>query len=183
MQTLAEVKKKMEAALTHLGEEYKQIRTGRSHPGLVENIMVTAYGSQTPLKGLASISTPDPKSILVSPWDKSVVKDIEKALQSSQLGITPSVVGTDIRLVIPDLTQERRDELTKVVHTKAEEARVSLRTIREEYMHSVKADVDSKAVSEDELARAKKEIQTVIDGMNKKIEELADAKIEQITTV
>lgn len=181
--TLAELKKKMEAALTHFAHELQQVRTGRAHPAIVEDLVVLAYGTQTPLKGLASISTPEPRTILISPWDKSVVKDIEKAIQISKLGLNPAVVGTDIRLTLPDLTQERRDELAKLVATKAEEARVSLRTLREEYLHAVKAQVEAKTVSEDALTRAKKEVQTVIDDMNKKIEEQSEAKVEQIKTV
>lgn len=183
MTNLTDLKKKMEEALTHFGEELKKLRTGRAHPGIVEGLEVMAYGSKTPLKGLASISTPDPRTILISPWDKGVVKDIEKAIQISNLGLSPAVVGTDIRLTLPQLTAERREELVKLVSTEAEKTRVSLRTLREEYLHGVKDAVESKTASEDELSRAKKEVQTVIDEMNKKVEEQAEAKSEQIRTV
>lgn len=181
--TIAELKKNMEAVLAHFKEELSKVRTGRSNPAMVENLEVLAYGNQTPLKGLASISTPDPRTILISPWDKSIVKDIEKAIIASPLGLNPAVVGTDIRLTLPDLTAERREELAKVVSTKAEDARVSLRNAREDYLSFVKQSVEDDNASEDDVTRAKKEVQAIIDDMNKQIEELAESKTEQIKTL
>ena len=174
---------KMNEVVEHLSGELQQIRTGRAQPSLVENLLVEAYGSMTPLKGVASISTPEPRAILISPWDKGLTKAIEKAIQSSDLGLNPTVTSEQIRLNIPELTAERREELIKVIHTKEEAARVSLRNIREEFLKGIKQDVADKKSSEDELERAKKEAQTVIDAHNKKIEDLVEKKSEQIRTI
>ena len=180
--TIDELKQKMQAAVDHLGEELKHVRTGRAHPAIVENLPVEAYGSMQPLKGLASISTPEARQILISPWDKSVVKDIEKAIQKSDLGLSPAVVGTDIRLVLPDLTEERREELVTMINGKAEQTRVTLRTLREEYLKSVKAEADGGG-SEDDVTRAKKEVQSLIDGFNEEVEKITEAKAQQIRAV
>ncbi|MFH0830745.1 MAG: ribosome recycling factor [Parcubacteria group bacterium] len=183
MQLSVELRKKMEAVLAHLSGLLKQVRTGRAHPGIVEGLVVEAYGSQNPLKGLASISTPDPHTILISPWDKGLVKDIEKAILTSKLGLSPAVVGSDIRLKLPDLTAERREELVKLINTEAEQTRVALRTLREEFLKEKKAAVEAKTASEDELTRAKKEVQVLIDEMNNKVELLVKDKTQQIRTV
>ncbi|MDP2587582.1 MAG: ribosome recycling factor [bacterium] len=181
--TLDELKTKMKAATSHLSDELGKVRTGRAHPGIVEDLSVEAYGSPTPLKGLASISTPEPRQILISPWDKGVVKDIEKAIQKSDLGLSPTVVGTDIRLVLPDLTEERREELVVMIQSKAEQARVTLRNLREDYLKAVKANVEQGGASEDDIAHAKKEAQVVIDESNTEIDRIVETKVEQIRTV
>jgi ribosome recycling factor len=177
------LEKKMNEVVEHLNGELQQIRTGRAQPSLVENLSVEAYGSMTPLKGVASISTPEPRVILISPWDKGLTKAIEKAVQSSDLGLNPTVTGEQVRLNIPELTAERREELIKMINSKAEAARVSLRNIREDFLKQVKQDVADKKSSEDELDRSKKEAQTVIDAHNKSIEELVEKKAEQIRTI
>jgi ribosome recycling factor len=183
MSANAMLEKKMNEVVEHLNGELQQIRTGRAQPSLVENLSVEAYGSMTPLKGVASISTPEPRVILISPWDKGLTKAIEKAVQNSDLGLNPTVTGEQVRLNIPELTAERREELIKVINTKAEASRVSLRNIREDFLKQVKQDVADKKSSEDELDRAKKEAQTVIDAHNKSIEELVEKKAEQIRTI
>jgi ribosome recycling factor len=177
------LEKKMNEVVEHLNGELQQIRTGRAQPSLVENLSVEAYGSMTPLKGVASISTPEPRVILISPWDKGLTKAIEKAVQTSDLGLNPTVTSEQVRLNIPELTAERREELIKVINTKAEAARVSLRNIREDFLKQIKQDVADKKSSEDELDRSKKEAQTVIDAHNKSIEELVEKKSEQIRTI
>jgi ribosome recycling factor len=178
-----EAEKSMRDAVAHFSDELRQIRTGRAHPGLVEDLPVEAYGSVQPLKGLASVSTPEARVIQISPWDKSIVKAIEKAIQNSKLGLNPTVQGEQIRLRLPDLTAERREELVKMVTTKAEAARVVLRNIRESFLKSIKDDVAAKIASQDALDRGKKEIQSIIDAMNQEIEKLVDAKSTEIRSV
>lgn len=181
--TLADAEFKMRESLTHLGQELQQVRTGRAQPGLVEELPVEAYGSMQPLKGLASVAVPEPRQLLISPWDKSLVKAIEKAVQTSNLGLNPSVTGDAIRLTLPELTAERREELTKVVKTKAEETRVGLRATREEYLKSVKADVDAGKQGEDALERGKKQVQDLIDKMNAEVEKHVEQKAKQLQSV
>jgi len=181
--TLADAEKTMRASLSHLSEELKQVRTGRAQPGLVEELPVEAYGTVQPLKGLASVAVPEPRQLLITPWDKSTLKAIEKAVQSSDLGLTPTVTGDAVRLTLPELTAERREELTKVVKTKAEETRVSLRSIREDYLKAVKADVEAGKVGEDANDRAKKQVQDLIDKMNAEVEQLVEQKSTQLKTV
>lgn len=180
---LKTLEEKMHQAVQHFSQELNQIRTGRAHPGLVENIMVEAYGTRTPIKGLASVSTPEPRVILISPWDKSQIPGIEKAIQQSGLGLNPTPSGDQIRLALPELTVERRAELSKLVNTNAEKVRVGLRNVREEYLKEIKADVTAKKVSEDELEHAKKEVQKVIDKENQAIQDIVDKKIKLITEV
>lgn len=181
--TLADAEKTMRAALSHFGEELKQIRTGRAQPGLVEELPVEAYGTMQPLKALASVAVPEPRQLLISPWDKSTLKAIEKAVQTSDLGLTPTVTSDAVRLTLPELTAERREELTKVVKTKAEETRVGLRATREEFLKAVKADVEAGKVGEDANDRAKKQVQDLIDKMNAEVEQLVEQKSTQLKTV
>ncbi|MFO0702585.1 MAG: ribosome recycling factor [Candidatus Andersenbacteria bacterium] len=181
--TLADAETTMRDALAHFKDELAKLRTGRAQPGLVEDLPVEAYGTMQPLKGLASVAVPEPRQLLISPWDKSTIKAIEKAIQESDLGLNPTVTGTAIRLTLPELTAERREELTKVVKTKAEETRVGLRTAREAFLKAVKADVDAGTVGEDALERGKKQVQDLIDKMNAEVEQLVAQKSTQLTTI
>lgn len=179
----ADAEKKMQAGMVHFKDELRAVRTGRAQPSLVEDLPVEAYGSMQPLKAIASISIPEPRLIQIQPWDKSLSKAIEKAVQQSDLGLTPTVTGEVIRLALPELTAERREELTKVVNTKAETARIALRNIREEFLKSVKQEVSDGTKSEDEMERAKKEAQQLMDNYNSEIATVVEAKNEQIKTV
>ncbi len=173
----------MQAGLAHFKDELRAVRTGRAQPSLVEDLSVEAYGSMQPLKAIASISIPEPRLIQIQPWDKSLTKAIEKAVQQSDLGLNPTATGEVIRLTLPELTAERREELTKLVGAKAEEARIALRNIREEFLKSVKQEVTDGAKSEDDLERAKKEAQQLMDNYNAEIATVVEAKSEQITTI
>jgi ribosome recycling factor len=180
---LEEVKSKMESAVTHLKEELRQIRTGRAHPALVEDLEVEAYGAPSDIKSVASVSIPEARQILIAPWDKSLIKDIEKAIFQSPLGLNPTIEGEHVRLTLPELTEERRDELAKLVHAKAEDGRVALRNIREDYLRSVKQLVEQGTGSEDDNAKAKKDVQELIDQHNQAIANVAEEKITELKTV
>lgn len=173
----------MREAIAHFGEELAKLRTGRAQPSLVEDVPVEAYGASQPVKAIASVTVPEPRQLLITPWDKANVKAIEKAIQESDLGLNPTVQGTAVRLTLPEMTEERRDELTKVVKTKAEEARVQLRQIREEFLKAVKALVDDAKAGEDELERGKKQVQELIDKMNKDVEDAIERKVEQLKQI
>lgn len=174
---------KTDKALEHLSHEFASVNTGKANPGMVEGIMVDAYGSQMALKEMAAISTPDARTIAVQPWDKSVIKSIEKAILMSNIGITPSVMGDVIRLPLPELTGERRQELVKVVSRQAEEGRVAIRNARRESMDALKKLQKDGEISEDDLKRGEKEIQTKTDDAIKRVNELLAAKEKDLTTV
>lgn len=170
-------------ALEHLRQELATIRTGRANPSIIETLPVECYGGVSPLQEVAAISTPEPRLLLVQPWDPSIVKEIEKALRQSNLGINPVVDGKNIRLPIPPMTEERRTELLKVVNSKAEETRVRLRVAREEAMKQLKADEKSGAQSEDAVAVAMKELQQMVEEKTKDISNLVNQKTEEIITI
>src|SRR2546421_2765364 len=161
MRTLVfdECRDKMRKAVAHLQEEFGGIRTGRATPGLVEKIIVDAYGSEVPLQQLAGISVPEARLLVISPFDKGSMKAIEKAIQNSDLGINPSNDGQVIRLAFPPLTEERRKEMVKVVKHKAEEARVAVRNLRRAARHDLEALEKDSDITTDELDRAEKELE------------------------
>jgi|SRR3989344_3861066 len=173
----------LEKVTEHLKTELSGIRTGRASAGLVETIQVEAYGTTQPLRDLAQISVPEPKQILIQPWDKSVAKDIEKAIQTSPLGVNPVNEGSVLRITLPPLTEERRKELTKVVGSHAEAARIALRNVREAVLKEMKKAEDDGQISEDERFRGQEHLQKKIDEINKKIKELSEAKEKEILTV
>lgn len=180
---LSDFDSKVKKAIAHVKDELAAVRTGRAQPSLVETITAEAYGSKMPLIQLATISTPDTKTIAIDPWDKSLMKDIEKAIQSSPLGLNPSSDGNIIRLRLPDLTGERREELKKVVSTRVETGRVAVRNLREECLKQIKKLEDDSDVSEDESARAKEQLQTKVNAANKEIDAVKSKKEQEITTV
>jgi ribosome recycling factor len=150
---------KMRKAIDHLKGEFGAVRTGRANPGLVEKLMVDAYGVQTPLQQLAGITVPEARLMVINPYDKSQIKAIEKAIQSSELGVNPNNDGSLIRLAFPELTEDRRKELVKVVKHRAEEGRVAIRNVRRQArseLESLRKDGD---LSEDDLARTEKELE------------------------
>ncbi len=178
-----QVKTNMDKALAHLKEGLNKVRTGRATPSLVEDMQIEVYGSRQPLKGLASISTPSPREILISPWDKSSVAEIIKAIESSDLGLNPVSMGEQIKLSLPELTAERREELIKVVNSQAEEARISLRNIREDFLQALKSKVEEDNLGDDELEKGKKEVQKIIDEMNETVKTLTENKTEEISKI
>lgn len=175
-----ELRPKLEKVLGDLRAEVSSLRTGRATPALVEDIEVEAYGSSQPLKALAAISTPEPRQVLIQPWDKSVIPAIEKAIQSSPLGVHPVVDGHGLRIVLPTLTEERKRDLVRVLREKVEQTRIHMRRIRDEAMKAVEARERAKEISEDERFREKQEAEKVVAEFNQKIEDTARAKEGEI---
>jgi ribosome recycling factor len=150
---------KMHKAVEHLKGEFGAVRTGRATPGLVEKLMVDAYGQPTMLQQLAGISVPEARLLVINPYDKSQIKAIEKAIQTSELGVNPNNDGSVIRLAFPELTEERRRELVKVVKHRAEEGRVAVRNVRRQARHDLEALGKDGDISEDDLARIEKDLE------------------------
>ncbi|MBU1077476.1 MAG: ribosome recycling factor [Spirochaetes bacterium] len=174
---------KMEKSLHHLMEDFKTVRSGRANPSLVENIVVEYYGNKTPLKQMSSITSPESKLIVIQPWDQSVMGDVEKAILSSDIGVTPSNDGRVIRLAFPALNEEQRNNLAKIVHKKGEDSKVSVRNIRRDSIQDIDKAEKDKNISEDEAERGKKEIQKFTDDYIKKIDDIIKRKSEEIMEV
>ena len=181
--SLAEAKEKMVKAIGHLREELGSIRTGRASPALLSRITVDYYGATVPLQQLASISVPEPRTLLVQPFDKSSIGAIEKALQSSDLGITPSNDGQVIRLAIPQLTEERRRELVRVVHGRAEDGRVALRNVRRHHKDELEKLEKDHTISEDDLKRAEKDLQRLTDQFVAEVDEMLVHKEQELKEI
>lgn len=163
--------------------ELRAIRAGRANPQLLERVMVDYYGSATPLTQMGNVSAPEPRMLLVSVWDQSALGLVEKAILKSDLGLNPSNDGKVIRLIVPELTEERRKELTKVVSKTTEEAKVAIRSIRRDAMEHVKKQEKDSVITEDDLKIAEKKIQEITDEAIKAIDELAAAKDKEIMAV
>lgn len=169
--------------IEHFLKELQSLRTGRASVSLVEDIRVEAYGQSMDLKGVASLTTPDAKTIQIEPWDKSVVKDIEKALIDASLGMQPNVAGTVIRLVMPPMTEEGRKNLVKVLHQKEENARIGIRNVREELKTAVADEEKKKEISEDERRRQLEKLEKMVAEWNEKIGTIVKEKETEILTV
>lgn len=174
---------KFDEIMEHLKIEMAKLRTGRANPAMVEDVKVDYYGQPMPVKGLGSISVPEPRQLLIQPWDKNALAPIEKAIRDAGIGLNPTNEGDKLRIAIPELTEERRKELTKVVGKIVEESRVRVRNIREEILKQAKADEDSGKISEDEMSRTKESLQKTIDEYNQKIKTLAETKEKEIMTI
>jgi ribosome recycling factor len=167
----------------HFKSELATLRTGRANASLVENLSVEYYGASAPLMTIAQISVPEPRQIAIQPYDKNALKDIEKALQTSNLGINPVNDGTYIRLTIPQMTEERRKELVKVVGQMTEKARVGIRNIREEVWKEIqKMEKDGK-IGEDDLRAGKDELQKVVDKFNEELRKVSETKEKEVMTI
>lgn len=171
---------RMQAALEVLARELAGIRTGRASAGLLEGIRVEYYDTPTPLPQVATISVPDPRTILIQPWDLSLLPKIEKAIQRSDLGVTPSNDGKLIRLTIPPLTEERRRQLAKAVGRLAEEARVAVRNVRREAKERLRVLAREKKISEDDERRSEQELQKLTDRYVQRVDELLKKKEQEI---
>ncbi|MBI2097034.1 MAG: ribosome recycling factor [Candidatus Sungbacteria bacterium] len=182
-QAILEIRTKLNESLEHLKREVAGLRTGRATPALVEDLEVEYYGDKQPLKALSAISIPEPRQILITPWDKNAMEPIQKAIQQSNLGMNPIADSTGIRLTIPALNEERRRDLIKLLSQKVEEGRISVRRIREEAMKELDRAEKDKTVSKDDHFRGKDQIQKLVDETNKKIEELGVNKEKEIMTV
>ena len=180
---LSDVKENMQKTIDSTQRSFNTIRTGRASTSLLDRITVEYYGTETPLNALANISTPDSSTIMVQPYDKGSMAQIEKAISLSDIGLTPNNDGTNIRLNIPPLTKERRKELVKVAGKLAEEGKVGIRNIRRDAIDSVKKQEKNSEISEDESRDLQDKIQGITDKFTKKIEELLAAKEKDITTV
>jgi ribosome recycling factor len=178
-----ETKKKMTKAVDATKKEFQNIRTGRASTTLVEGIMVDYYNTPTQLKGVASISTPDAKTIAIQPWEPSLIGEIERSIMKSGLGLTPINDGRVVRMQIPPLTQERREELTKLVKKVAEEGRVSVRNARHEGIELIKKMEKGKTIPEDISHTAQKEIQKVTDSFIAQVDEAYKAKETEIHAI
>lgn len=177
---LHQTEEKMRKSLESMNREFLEIRTGRANPALVEGMHIDYYGTPTLLKQLSSISAPDVHLLVIQPWDITAIPEIEKAIMKSNLGITPSNDGKVIRLSLPALSKERRQELAKVVHKMSEEGRVSLRTIRRDAKEAVEKLEKDKAISEDDKFRSIDELQKLVDKYIAKIDEVLKSKEKEI---
>ncbi|SFM41198.1 ribosome recycling factor [Thermodesulforhabdus norvegica] len=178
-----DARSRMEKTLKNLEGEYKRLRTGRASPALVESIKVDYYGTATPLNQLATITIPEPRTIMIQPWDQNVVSEVEKAILKSDLGLTPNSDGKIIRINVPPLTEERRQELVKLVKKMAEEAKVAIRNIRRDANEMIKDLKKEKQISEDEQFRAQEKVQKITDEYVEKVEKLLEKKEKEILEV
>jgi ribosome recycling factor len=179
-ETLHNTEEKMKKAFDSMNREFHEVRTGRASPSLVEGLHIDYYGTPTMLKQLAAISAPDAHLIVIQPWDPTVIVEIEKAIMKSNLGITPSNDGKVIRLAVPQLSKERRQELAKLIHRMSEDGRVSMRTIRRDTKEAVEKMEKDKIISEDDKFRGIDELQKVVDKYIAKIDELLKNKEQEV---
>ena len=175
--------RRMEKALEHLSEEFGGVRAGRANAKVLDRITVEYYGSETPLNGVATISSPDARTLVISPWDTKLLKDIQKAIQISDLGINPQNDGRVIRLVFPQLTEDRRKDLVKQVKKYAEDAKVAMRNIRRDGMDYVKKLKKNNEITEDDQKKAEKDLQDLLDKYIKKVDDACAAKEKELMAI
>jgi len=183
MSDYQEFESKMKRTCDNLTASYATIRAGRSNASVLDQISVDYYGVPTPIQQVASVATPDPRSLVIQPWDKSLLKPIEKAILCSDLGINPQNDGIMIRLVFPPLTEERRKDLVKQTKKYAEEAKVAIRNIRRDAIEKMKKKQKSSEITEDDYKDAEKEIQKLTDDYTKEIEKIAAKKEKELTAI
>ena len=175
--------RRMDKTLDHLAEEFGAVRAGRANAKVLDRITVEYYGSETPLNGVATISSPDARTLVIQPWDTKILKDIAKAIQMSDLGINPQNDGRVIRLIFPQLTEERRKELAKQVKKYAEDAKVAMRNIRRDGMDYVKKLKKNNEITEDDQKKAEKDLQDLLDKYTKKVDEALAAKEKELMAI
>lgn len=180
MSFISDAKPQFEKALDHLVHDIGVLRTGRANPSLVEDVQVEAYGTVQALKTLAAISTPDSRTIAIDPWDGSVTKNIESAIQKSDIGIMPVVDGKTIRVTMPMMTDENRQRMVKVLKEKLEDARVAVRRVREEVKKKIEKE---EGVSKDDVRADVAELETVVKDYMAKVEVIGDKKEKEVTTI
>ena len=179
----ADARERMQKALETLENDYKRLRTGRASVALVDNIRVDYYGTPTPLNQMATLTIPDPRTIMIQPWDNSIIGEVEKAILKSELGLTPMNDGKIIRISIPPLTEERRKDLVKVIKKKAEETKVAVRNIRRDANEMIKDLKKEKEISEDDQFRGQEETQKITDDFIKKIDAVYGTKETEILEI
>jgi ribosome recycling factor len=180
---LKDAKRRMEGAVRALASEFQTVRTGRASTGLLDRVTVDAYGTRTPLNQLATVNAPEPRLLTVQPYDRSIMASVEKAIMESDLGLTPSNDGQIIRLPVPQLTEERRKEMVRLVHKMAEEARVAVRNVRRDVLNDMKRAEKDGELSRDELGRAQDEVQKLTDAEVASIDDLMARKEAEILEV
>ena len=180
---LNEASERMQKAIDHLEEELLNIRAGKASPNVLNGVMVEYSGSQSPVSGVASVTVPDAKTILIQPWDKNMLRPIEKAIIDSNIGLTPSNNGEQIRLSIPPLTEERRKELVKQIRKYAEGGKVAVRNIRRDAMDTLKSLEKKSEITEDDRKQSEKELQELTDKRCKEIDTLTAAKEKELMAV
>ena len=178
-----EFSRKMDRTLEHLGEDFDAVRAGRANAKVLDRISVEYYGSETPLNGVATISSPDARTLVITPWDTKLLKEIQKAIQVSDLGINPQNDGRVIRLVFPQLTEERRKDLSKQVKKYAEDAKVAMRNIRRDGMDYVKKLKKNSEITEDDQKKAEKDLQDMLDKYIKKVDAALAAKEKELMSI
>ncbi|HZR97807.1 MAG TPA: ribosome recycling factor [Chloroflexota bacterium] len=179
----ANTERKMKRAVEALQHDLASVRTGRASPALLERVHVEYYGAPTPLNGVATITVPEPRLILIQPWDKKMLPVIEKAIQKSDLGLTPSSDGNVVRLPIPALNEERRRDLVKQVHKRVEEARVAVRNCRRDAIDELRKGEREKQISEDEVKRAQDRLQKLTDGFIAQVDEVGKRKESEVMEI
>jgi len=180
---LLEAEEKMEKTVQVVVNEFAGVRTGKASAGLVENIMVEVYGSNMRIRELAGITTPEPRTLSIQPWDASTIVHIEKAIQKANLGLNPATQGKTIRIFFPELSTERRQEFTKIIKKMAEDGRVAIRHVRRDAMEHIKKESKSGGISEEEVETAEAEVQKLTDSYIGKIDAHLAAKEKEILTV
>ena len=174
---------KMKKSIDSASADFASVRAGRANASVLDRIMVDYYGSPTPIQQIAAISSPDPRALVISPWDGTALKSIEKAIQNSDLGIKPQNDGKCIRLTFPQLTEERRKELVKQIHKYAENGKVAVRNIRRDAMEAFKKKEKASEITEDDLKQAEKDLQKLTDESCKKLDELLAKKEKELLAV
>ena len=183
MADYTEFKRKMEKTVEVLVSDFDSVRAGRANAKVLDRITVPYYGAESPIAQVASVSSPDPRTLTIQPWDSSLLKPLEKAIQASELGINPQNDGRLIRLVFPQLTEERRKDLTKQVKKYAEDSKVAVRNIRREAVDSFKKQQKKSEITEDDLKKAEKDIQDLTDKYIKKINDLCAEKVKELMAI
>lgn len=181
--TMTEAKEKMQKVAENLQRTLGQIRAGRANAGLLDRVLAPYYGVPTPLNQMASIQTPEARVLLITPFDKSMIKEVEKALLTSDIGITPQSDGTVIRLVFPQLTEERRKELAKEVKKEAENAKIAVRNVRRDAMDAYKKQEKNSDITEDDLRNLEKDVQQLTDDSIKQLDQIAADKEKELLEV
>ena len=182
-ETLRDAEHRMQSAVTALDRDLDTVRTGRARPALVEGLKVEYYGTPTPLNQLATINAPEPRLITIQPWDKTQLGTIEKAIQKSDLGLTPTNDGNIIRLVVPPLNEDRRKDLVKVVHKKVEDARVAVRNVRRDSLDHLRKLQHDKEISDDDERRAQERLQKITDKWVAEVDKHGHAKEQELLEV
>ncbi len=181
--TLEEMREKMSKTVAVLKKEYASLRAGRANPQVLDRVMVDYYNTPTPISQMANISSPEPRLLVISLWDTSMIKNVEKAIQQSNIGINPTNDGKVIRLVFPELTEERRKELVKVAHKMAEESRVAIRSIRRDAMEDLNKQKKSNLLTEDDLKQQEKDVQKATDDSIKEVDKVLSDKEKEILAI